>query len=72
MKKGFTLVELLASITLIAILTMVTLPYIMKKMDLMKEKTLTNLISTIEANTKKYVLENIEDLDELEEKGLIK
>lgn len=71
MKKGFTLVELLASITLIAILTMVTLPYIMKKMDLMKEKTLTNLISTIEANTKKYVLENIEDLDELEEKGFI-
>lgn len=71
MKKGFTLVELLASITLIAILTMVTLPYILNKMDIMKEKSLESLVATIEENTIKYVMYNIDDLSELEQKGFI-
>lgn len=71
MKKGFTLVELLASITLIAVLTMVTLPYILKKMDAMKEKQLESLVSTIQESTKKYVVDNREDLSEFEEKGFI-
>ncbi len=71
MKKGFTLVELLASITLIAVLTMVTLPYILQKMDAMKEKQLESLVSTIQESTKKYVVDNREDLSEFEEKGFI-
>ncbi len=71
MKKGFTLVELLASITLLAILTMVTLPYILQKMEIMKEKQLENLIATIQENTKKYVVDNRENLVELEEEGFM-
>lgn len=71
MKKGFTLVELLASITLLAILSMVAIPHILKKIDIMKEKTLENLVATIEESTIKYVLENREEVTELDEIGFV-
>ena len=58
MKKGFTLVELLAVIVILGILSIITIPTFMDNVNSTKEASFENLISNIEQTTELYVRAN--------------
>lgn len=62
-KKGFTLVEILAAITLLAILATLTINVSVKRINETKEKGLETLIKSIELAAKNYVIENSEKIE---------
>ena len=54
-RKGFTLIELLAVIVVLAIVLVVTIPSVISSMNSAKQKSLDNVVSTIEEYvTKQY------------------
>ena len=61
-KNGFTLVELLATITLLAILATITINISVKRINETKEKSRETLIKSIELAAKSYVIDNSENL----------
>lgn len=70
-KKGFTLIEMLATIALLAIIATISVPFIVNRIDYFKEKSLETMITSVENATEKYVNENQQDLDELTTFGFI-
>lgn len=70
-KNGFTLVELLAVLIILMLLTTITVPLISNVMKDSRKKATEKLISNIEIATKKYVTDNIRDMEELNKFGFI-
>lgn len=70
-KKGFTLIELLAVLIIIMLLLTITVPLISSRMRESRVKATDTLVKNIEYATKKYVTDNIRDLDELNRFGFI-
>lgn len=66
-KKGFTLVEILAAITLLAILATLTINVSVRKINESKEKGLETLIKSIELAAKDYIIENGENVESFKE-----
>jgi|GEM_PF-2552105 len=62
--KGFTLIELIAVITILAVIALITVPIVNKAIIKSKEKALETQKETIVDAAKKYALENIEVLPE--------
>ena len=58
MKKGFTLVELLGIITIIAMMLLVTVPSLMTTLRRNTEKEETRFLNTVYLATETYVQEN--------------
>lgn len=58
MKKGFTLVELLAVITVLGILAVISVPVVNKQINESKEKTYKNQINTIINAAKRWGFDN--------------
>lgn len=63
MKKGFTLVELLCVIIIIAVVTMIAFPLVTSYINKSKEKLYDVQVNDIESAAKKWSLENIDKLD---------
>jgi len=62
LKKGFTLVEMLAVVVLIGILVVITVPSIKTIMNNAKEKSLERQIASIIESTKGWSIENVDEL----------
>lgn len=54
MKKGFTLVELLAVIVLLGIVTLIAFPLVNDSVDLAKEEAYNQTVNSIEEAAKRY------------------
>ena len=63
MKKGFTLVELLAVIIIIGVVALIAVPSVMKSIDQSKEKSYSIQVENIEISSKKWATDNIDELD---------
>ena len=61
-KKGFTLIELLMVIAIIAIISMILIPYVINMISTNKQKSCESLKKNIISATKLYVNENKYDL----------
>ena len=61
-KKGFTLVEVLLVIVLIAMVTAIVLPNITDSIETSKEKKFESYASLVKDNLEMYVMDNKEDL----------
>ncbi len=70
-KNGFTLIEVLAVLIIIMILITITVPILSGKMEETKTKAAEAQIKNIEIAAKKYVTDNIRDLDELNRFGFM-
>ena len=57
-RKGFTLVELLATITILGLIVLIVVPAVSKNVTKSKEKSYENLEKNIITVTKRYLLEN--------------
>ena len=64
MKKGFTLIEVLATFSVILILMMIIVPVVVSQLKKSKETALTTQISLIEKAASNYAIEHPENLDE--------
>jgi len=64
MKKGFTLVEMLAVVVLIGLLVVITVPSIKTIMNNAKEKSLEKQIDSIIESAKSWSVDNIDSLTE--------
>lgn len=64
MKKGFTLIEVLATFSIVLILMMIIIPTVTSQIKKSKETALTTQISLIEKAASNYVTEHPEKLDE--------
>ncbi len=62
-KKGFTLVELLAAVAILSIIATITINISVKKINETKEKGRETLIKSIELAAKSYVIDNSKNLD---------
>ena len=62
-RKGFTLVEVLIAIAIVAILLLVLVPNVFVMIDKNNEKSCNNLVNNIESSTKIYVTNNKYDLE---------
>ena len=63
MKKGFTLVELLCVIIIIAVVSVMVFPIVLGNINKSKDKLLKVQIKDVEAAAKKWALANLKDLD---------
>ncbi|MBQ1812406.1 MAG: DUF5011 domain-containing protein [Bacilli bacterium] len=70
-KKGFTLIEILAAITLLAILATITINISVRKINETKEKGLETLIKSIELSAKSYVVENSESIESFKQNDFV-
>lgn len=70
-RNGFTLVELLAVLIILMLLITITVPLISNVMKDSRKKATEKLISNIEVSAKKYVTDNIRDMEELNKFGFI-
>jgi len=61
-KTGFTLVELLAVIALLAIIAAIAFPFIQDAIDESKEKTYNEQVRTIEHAAKRWAADNSSEL----------
>jgi len=57
-KKGFTLVELIAAIGILMMLSTILIPVVVKRVNESKDKAYTTMINSIELSAKEYVLNN--------------
>lgn len=62
-KKGFTLVELLAVIVILAIIAAIAFPFIQDSIDDSKEKTYNEQVRTIEHAAKRWAADNSAELN---------
>ena len=58
-KKAFTLIELLAVITILALLTLIAVPAISKQMDNSKETLYNNQLKNIEESARAWGADNL-------------
>ena len=65
MKKGFTLVELLAVIVILAVILLIAVPAVKKTVDSAKQKTAENNAVMIKNIAEKYYTANLESNEEL-------
>lgn len=61
-KRGFTLIELICAIAILAILSTITITVVVKRINESKEKAYDTLIESIELAAKNYVINNEESL----------
>lgn len=67
MEKGFTLVELLAVLIIISIITLIATPAVLKSVEDSRNKSTEDSVKIILKEAEKYYLENIdEDLEEID------
>ncbi len=71
-KKGFTLVELLAVIILLGLLTFVVYPSVIGLIKEAKEKSYQQQLSNLKESAIRYVSDHINVLDEIETNGSYK
>ena len=71
MKKGFTLVELLASLVLIGMLSTILITVSVKKINESKEHSRNIMINSIELAAKEYVLNNSSKIEEFKTKDCV-
>jgi len=64
-KKGFTLVELLATITIIGMLSTILITVVVKKINETKEQSRQTMINSIELAAKNYAMDNESSIDSL-------
>ena len=64
MKKGFTLVELLAVITLLAAIGLIAIPVVNKSINDSKEKAYNAQVKEIENAARNWISENLDTLDD--------
>lgn len=69
MKKGFTLIEMLGIITILAVVLLVTYPNLNKALKQMKENTNNNFTNNLRISTEAYIELNRNKYPELEEIG---
>ena len=62
MKKGFTLVELLAVIVILGLLAAITIPSVMNNVYATKDAAYKQLVSELEQTTQLYVRDNKDNL----------
>lgn len=65
MKKGFTLVELLAVLAILAVLAVLVVPPVMKNIQTTREASFNQILSNIEQTTQLYVRENRNNIEGL-------
>ena len=63
MKKGFTLVELLATIVIIGVVALIAVPSVVDNIKLSKEKLYKTQIQNIEIAAKKWATASADQLD---------
>ena len=61
-KKGFTLIEIIVVVLLIAIVVAITIPSIINKLGNTKDKKYNTYVDLIKENLKMYAIDNKEDL----------
>ncbi len=71
MKKGFTLIEVLAVIIILGFLSVIVIPPIIKTIDGAREKSYEQLISNIKQSTQLYIRQNKEDIEGINDIGNI-
>ena len=64
MKKGFTLIELMAAVIIIALVALLTFPNIVSRIKEAKDENKKNIDKIVISASKKYVNDNIEDYNE--------
>jgi type IV pilus assembly protein PilA len=69
MKKGFTLVELLAVIVILGVLAVIIIPPVMNNVNATRKASYDQLISNIEETTQLYVRENRNDIQGISQVG---
>lgn len=69
MKKGFTLIEVLAVIIILGFLSVIVIPPILKAIDGSREKSYEQLISNIKQSTQLYIRQNKEDIEGIHDIG---
>jgi len=70
-KNAFTLIELLAVLIIMMLLITISIPLVSNVLKESRQKATNALIKNIEVATKKYVTDNIRDMDELNRFGFI-
>ena len=68
-KKGFTLVELLAVIILLGLLTFVVMPSVIGFIKEAKEKSYQQQLSNLKESAIRYVSDHTDIIDEIEKNG---
>ena len=69
--KGFTLIELLAVLIIMMLLITITVPLLSNRIKETREKTTEAQVKYIEYSAKKYVTDNLRELDELNKYGFM-
>ena len=64
MKKGFTLIELMAAIIIIALVALLTFPNIVSRIKEAKDENKKNVEKVVISSSKKYVNDNIDNFNE--------
>ena len=70
MKKGFTLIEMLGIITVLAILLLITFPNMNRSLKEMKENQQNNLMNNLRISTEAYIELNRKNYPELDKTGI--
>ena len=69
MKKGFTLIEMLGIITVLAVILLVTFPTLNRTLKTMKENTDDNFTNNLKVSVETYVELNKDNYPELQTSG---
>ena len=69
MKKGFTLIEMLGIIAVLAVVLLITFPVMNKSLKKMKENTTNNFENNLKISAETYIELNRDNYPELEETG---
>lgn len=75
MKKGFTILEMIIVLTIIALILLLTVPNIQQKKEIINKKGCSSLVEVVNAQILLYEVENDEkpsSIDELIKKGYLK
>lgn len=64
MKKGFTLIELMAVITVLVIILSITFPVVSNVLQESRENSYDSQVSMIESAAKRYISDNVKEVDE--------
>jgi len=70
-KNAFTLIELLAVLIILTLVITIAIPLVSRVMKESREKATETIVKNIEASAKKYVTDNIRDMDELNRFGFM-
>lgn len=75
MKKGFTILEMMIVLTIIALIFLLTLPYIQQKKEIIDTKGCEALVEVVNAQILLYEVENLQSptsIDQLVSKKYLK